>query len=602
MHTELALKTVISKSPQILNKFLNIFTEIKEEIRIAFGENLHAYFKLKYDSFSQVKTILHRHAPKFFYDIYQPQTVSYETKKITIITSDELNHIGKYLTIFGGPGSGKTTLLRHLFLSCLITMEKIPLFIEIRRLNSGETKLEELIINIFKNNKIIESARIINRLLSQGTFQVFLDGFDEITHSIREEFIFNLNDFTEKFPDVNIILTSRPSPTAEQIQKFKNVKINSFNLEEALSFIDKQELDPELIHNIKEDIKKQRWKESNKFLSNPLLLSAYIITYRNDATIPEKKSIFYEKVISALFSEHDSFHKGGFVRKPFSNLSQSNIKSLLREIAFRSTLKSKYSFDSVEFRQYIEEVISSLNFEATYEEVKDDLTISYGIIIEDSGIFQYLHRSLQDYFAVQKIEKISSSNKEKIYKRIIQFCYGTHEEEIGNFLEFLSEMDEIYFKKDLLIPLINLFLSRIDESNLAASISLIFHHRLNITNSSMQTVEAVGVFKSHFRPFSIFRPFIRLSLNTWFEMKEKDFQEIREEFLQNTPIGVAENEYRIDLHQLQIETVSKMLIKLNPNINQELNEKVKKLKEYLFNLELEIKDYIENEAKIIDQL
>ncbi|PJZ43807.1 NACHT domain-containing protein [Leptospira brenneri] len=591
------LKASVKEIPKVLSVFLNTFTEIKEEIKFTFGEGIQTYISLKLNSFSNIKTILHRQLPKYFYDIYQTQAVYCNKLRITIDSHKSLEQFGPYITVIGGPGSGKTTLLRHIFMSSISLGEKIPLYLELRRIDFDKLSLNDIINQTVQENFSTESKRIIKKLLELEKFIILLDGFDELTFSMREKFIYSLNNYREKYPNNFFILTSRPSPVAELIPNFTNIKISNFTLDEAISFIEKQDLEEELLTNLKKDIKEKKWNETEKFLSNPLLLSTFILTYKNNSTLPEKNSEFYERVSNALFSEHDSWHKNGYVRKSHSELSIDSVKFLLNEFAFKNTFKLQYSFDSVTINSDFEQFITNQKFNAQVDKLKEDLTVSYGILTEDSGVYQFIHRSLQDYFAAQKVQKINSLHKTIIYDKIYDLTKRTSGYEIGNFIEFISELDDYYYNKLFMLRVLSEFFTRIDEDFFISSIISIFYSSLNFDDSEHQSI----TIPSHsYRAIFEFSSIERLISKTLFSFKFKNEPDIKSnsKLSKHTP----KDRYVYSINKANYEDFENMISKLFPKLKSELESEVQKLSNLRKTIEEYLEKSLEEERRLLENL
>ena len=95
---------------------------------------------------------------------------------------------------------------------------------------------------IFKFHELGKSDRIIERLLESGKFLFFLDGYDEVSSSIKEKLTKDIDEFVKRFNDNYYLLTSRPFADIELLPLFHNYKIADLSDDEIVKFINKQTL------------------------------------------------------------------------------------------------------------------------------------------------------------------------------------------------------------------------------------------------------------------------------------------------------------------------------------------------------------------------
>ncbi|MBE9185726.1 HEAT repeat domain-containing protein [Microcoleus sp. LEGE 07076] len=134
------------------------------------------------------------------------------------VINDKSNY--PYIVILGDPGAGKSTLLQYLALTWArsplnsVTSLPIPLLIElriyIRNLESGHCK--NFLEFCHKNSGFIcdLNQHQLHEQLKAGDAVVMFDGLDEIFDSgKREDVITAIHRFTNEYPRVRVIVTSR---------------------------------------------------------------------------------------------------------------------------------------------------------------------------------------------------------------------------------------------------------------------------------------------------------------------------------------------------------------------------------------------------------
>lgn len=463
-------KALISESKELLS---DIYDEVYDETKQLIGRDLKKYLTKQKDKYSHIKTLLRGNTPVYLYDVYYPLKLVEERDKV--LSTNSISNIFKksnYVTIIGDAGSGKSTLVKHLFLNTILEKYKIPLLIELRYLNDDVTPLEEYIKNLTNMNKISVNPKILERFLEKGKFVFFLDGYDELEAKTKKRVTKQLNDFVNKYDSNNYILTSRPYSNIEHLPLFTNLKMKDLSLEggDIKGFIYKQlASEKEIAEKIIKSIEQGKSQYIRSFLKNPLLLSLYILTFQSYASIPDKKYIFYRRVINALFSEHDSKTKLGFVREKLSGLNQEQFETILKTFSFITYFDSQFNFD----RDYVThklKIIKQKQKEIKFDNNKfiTDLKSAIALWVDDDGELAFTHRSLQEYFAALFIKELQHDENKRVYDKIIhRFANskGKPLREVENLLTLLSEMDEFNYYQNYYLPILKELKGYINTDN-----------------------------------------------------------------------------------------------------------------------------------------
>jgi len=453
------------------------YDKLYDEAKQFIGKGLKKYLNNQQEKYSKVKTLLRGNTPTYLYDIYYPLKLTKKNKdgNIEIILTDSIKKLfchSNYLTIIGDAGSGKSTLSKHLFLNCIKENLGIPLLVELRYLNEREGKLEEYIIETINQYNISVNHDILDRLMVKGKFVFFLDGYDELDSITKKKVSKKLMEFVNKYHENKFVLTTRPYSNIEHLPLFLNLKMKDLDLKnsEIQGFVYKQlPNEKEVAKKIEQSITSNKSKYIMSFLKNPLLLSLYILTFQSNASIPDKKHIFYGRVINALFSEHDSKSKLGFVREKTCDLSQEEFELILKIFSYLSYFENKFNFDKVYIFEKLKLIKSKyLHLKINNNHFIEDLKSAVAIWTDDDGEFAFAHRSLQEYFACRFIKELSPDENKRVYEKIIDKYIDSRGpiREIENLLSLLEEMDTLNYRKHFELPILEHLNSIIYPKNL----------------------------------------------------------------------------------------------------------------------------------------
>lgn len=473
------IKAVVGEKLKSL--FENIATEFGEEIKQVINNSILEYQVEEYNRNYCTKTLLHRVQPKNLKDFYQPlfinpcgkrnRPIPYRdnSKRIPTHSISDLFAKRQFITLIGSAGSGKSTIVKYLFLNSIDTKFKIPIKVELRYLNEYSGSVVEFIKDrIFKLNRLATHDRIIERLMNSGDFVFFLDGYDEITSSKKEKITKEIDDLVKLYNKNYYLLTSRPYTEIDLLPLFHNFEVCELSDEDINSFIKKQipVEEKELCDKIIEAVNSKENISYKSFLSNPLLLSMFILTFQSYSSIPQKRNEFYSQVFDALFSVHDSMSKLAFVREKQSGLSKEQIVEVLKLFSFLSYFDEKFIFSGVyldEKFRFIKEKKKNISFEN--DKLINDLQVAIGILNKEGTDYTFPHRSLQEYFAAIYIFSLNDDNKKIVYNKIINTLTDKRayrQTSRDNFHLLLSELDDKNVIKHALIPYFEKYISEIN--------------------------------------------------------------------------------------------------------------------------------------------
>ncbi|MDJ0697476.1 HEAT repeat domain-containing protein [Mastigocoleus sp. MO_188.B34] len=243
-------------------------------------------------------------------------------RSVLEIANNKQNH--KYAVILGDPGSGKSTLLQFLALNWAssplsnLISQPIPLLIELRTYirRRDEKECNNFLEFFHKCSGVIHhlNQHQLQIQLKKGNALVMFDGLDEVFNPAkREDVITDIHCFTNKYPNVQIIVTSRIigyKPQRLRDAEFKHFILQDLELEQIQDFIHRWH---ELTFNDEADKirKKERLlyaiKNSSaiqELAGNPLLLTMMAILNRNQE-LPRDRTELYNQASRVLLHQWD---------------------------------------------------------------------------------------------------------------------------------------------------------------------------------------------------------------------------------------------------------------------------------------------------------
>ncbi|MGK6351590.1 NACHT domain-containing protein [Parapedobacter sp. DT-150] len=484
---------------ELIGKPLDAFwSTLGAELKNIISNRMLEYEIEEYERNYYTKTIVHRTEPVKLFDFYLPLHIrkhgnNYKEDRLPTLSCRDLfaDH-SDFLTIMGTAGSGKSTIVKYLVVKAIEEKFKIPIKVELRYLNSYSGSLNSFIEHeIFKFQQLAFDNNIIDRLLKSGNFIFFFDGYDELSSHVKDGITRNINDFTKLYNKNSYLLTTRPFTNIELLSKFRNFEVCPLSEAEIEQFVRKQipPKEKETANKIVEAANSAENSNYTSYLSNPLLLSMFILTYQTYSNVPPKRSSFYRQVFESLFYLHDSMSKLSWTREKKSGLNKEQFEYVLQLFSFISFFHEMFVFDI----SYIEAILNQIkdkkkSIEFDNKDLLDDLQVGICILNKEGIDYVFPHRSLQEYFASQYIVNLDPKNKKEIYKRILdQFVtsdivdYFTKD----NFYSLIAEQDPMGVIRNISIPYfeevnqkIKLELTEEQKANLIDSVryfSLSFH-------------------------------------------------------------------------------------------------------------------------------
>jgi predicted NACHT family NTPase len=271
----------------------------------------------------------------------------------------EVNSL-RYIVILGDPGSGKSTLLQYIALNWARTplnnviSQPIPLLIELRSYSrdriSGQCKD---FLEFFHKGSVIcrLNQHELHEQLKAGKVLVMFDGLDEVFDPTqREEVITDIHRFTNDYPNVRVIVTSRIigyKPQRLRDAEFRHFMLQDLESDQIQDFIHRWH---ELTFTDEADKvrKRQRLQQAitassaiGELAGNPLLLTMMAILNRNQE-LPRDRPELYNQASRVLLHQWDVEQK--LLENPRIDsvaIDYKDKQAMLRQIAYHMQAADK---------------------------------------------------------------------------------------------------------------------------------------------------------------------------------------------------------------------------------------------------------------------
>lgn len=389
--------------------------EIKESIRRALID-FKPYLSSTFDKCTLIKTILSKHEPINLLDCYVGLKFKSGPNLVDDFDLIEIIRKKRRVVITGTGGGGKTIFLRYLWISFFESPgDRIPIFIELRRIN--EITVEDLRLYIYHTISGAGTQFTIedfNRFLHFGKFTFILDGFDEVSKLKKRLVERHILELSRVCGDCIIVVSGRPDDRFDSWQAFTNFSVCHLDESQVINLVNKLPYDRGTKKRFVERLKKDEiFKKHSSFLSNPLLVTMMLLTFKDYADIPEKVHLFYAQAFDALYQMHDA-SKEEFKRELYADLPSDLFKKYFSYFCLFSYFDEKYEFSKEELDKYINLAIAAQGGRLVVDDFIRDAIESVCLLQVDGLLYTFTHRSFQEYFSAYCLAFVNQLHQSKI--------------------------------------------------------------------------------------------------------------------------------------------------------------------------------------------
>lgn len=313
------------------------------------------------------------------------------------------------IILIGGCGYGKTLMLQHLFIEAAESSDdtgRLPIMAELRNFSSRYDGFLPFIVDTVREYDDSFTENSAKEVLERGQAQILFDGLDELDPDEVKYFQKKLAELTHRYPNVQVIITSRQCSAIEGIRGFARLYLHPLNEDQVDQLIDKLLLR-------KQDVDEKKtvmsfFEPGTGYLrrdgfvaTNPMLLTVIVSNCEKLKDLNGDKSSLYEMLYDVLIRGHDE-EKEAFDRFFHSVGSREEFTQVFRTFCSLTYMDGVFEFDHRTFEKYFKDVKKQEELEnpnifllARFEH--DVCATACMMYEQESGIY-YIDPGFQDYF------------------------------------------------------------------------------------------------------------------------------------------------------------------------------------------------------------
>jgi hypothetical protein len=348
--------------------------------------------------------------------------------------------------IEGIAGQGKSIFMRQLCIEEITRRQRLPILIELRKITL-QKGLRDFGIEYLNMIGFCRSEDIWNYLLETGSGILLLDGYDEVSEDCRMQLIHEISNLAMANDQLRMAISSRPESSIKGVSCLKTVKMCRLNDSDRNKIIAKvlsESTAQSLIDKIASN------KNLSTIVDTPLFATLLCIVYGAENSLPENVHEFYDLVFQTLLYRHDN-QKEGYARPRKSGLGNYIFSKVFESFCFRSALKNQLRFQQEEASEII---AHSLKLEGLEETIADsyfyDIVKITCLLVKDGTEYQFLHKSIQEYFAARYVKRLPDTKALEFYQKIIDT--PSKVTQIDDSLRYLYEIDSYRAAKCFALP------------------------------------------------------------------------------------------------------------------------------------------------------
>lgn len=397
----------------------------------------------------KVKTIWQIEKEVDLVKFYYPTKVKSSTEAPKVVSRLRDFSFDGNLVVRGIVGQGKSTFLRYLAARELELGERLPVFIELRRLANAQSVLQAAVEELKNLGLEGASEEIIDHLGKTSRLALLLDGFDELADDQASTVVQELENLSMRLPDLRMIVTSRPENAIERSPHFRVFDLAPLGPGEYAKVVARITHDQDLAEEIVSGVNKAHASIA-RLLTTPLMVSLLVVHYKVGQGIPENRVAFYEPLFMLLLNRHDSA-KAGYRRPRRSTLSDSQLRDFFNCMCFVTRRDRVSALRESALHGAAARALKWVNLAGAPDAVIEDIRRITCLLLKDGlDEYRFLHKSVQEFHAACFVRDQPDSLAVNFYEAMkSQWSEWSQE------LEFLRTIHQDRYDRYFAVPMLD---------------------------------------------------------------------------------------------------------------------------------------------------
>lgn len=397
----------------------------------------------------KVKTIWQVEREMDLAKFYYPSKIKSSTQPPKVVSRLEDFSYDGNLVVRGIVGQGKSTFVRYLAACELELGNRLPVFVELRRLTPQQSVVQA-VIEEMKNLGLEDASEdIVDHLGKTSRLVLLLDGFDELGEEQVTAVVQELESLSVRNPNLRMIVTSRPENAIERSPHFRVFDLAPLAPGEYARVVEritrKQALAEEIVNGVN-----QAQESIARLLTTPLMVSLLVVHWRVGHGVPENRVAFYDPLFMLLLNRHDSA-KAGYRRRRASKLSDSQLLTFFNCLCFITRRDGVSAMRENALNAAAARALKWCNLEGTPDAAVDDVRRITCLILKDGlDEYRFLHKSVQEFHSACCVRDQSDALASDFYISM-QRRWADWEQE----LQFLRTIHQERYDRYFAVPMLD---------------------------------------------------------------------------------------------------------------------------------------------------
>lgn len=333
--------------------------------------------------------------------------------------------------LLGSAGTGKTTCLRRLaYVAANEALSTdapttIPVLLKARDVATNSCSLLEQCDAETRRVTSVDKPTFSAKDLDAGRVLVMIDALDEVASPDKREEVASLAvEFSERYAQCRIIITSRPLSSISSIpaiQNFEEFRISPIDQKAAELMVARLHHTGQLSRKHSGEILR-RLQNVHGMELTPLLVTVFVSTTEHERRdVPANITELFKKYTEMMLGRWD-------VTKGMGLQYQANLKDfVIRQIAFAMHQHRETQIELQDLRMRIGEELTARGHEASVDVLTEEIVNRSGLFRQNGDLVEFRHHLLQEFFAGRGIRSrsfLESVICDDWWRRSIVFYFG----------------------------------------------------------------------------------------------------------------------------------------------------------------------------------